>query len=274
MNGDMNEVREPGVKKPRKPDSVNIGEIAKLLTEEVMPELKHNNDSRRGTIKEVDIMMGNLTPKFIPYNPNDANAGVLLNNKLHDLAMINVRRKKLIDELKDSVYDVNDLHQPVLDYIMNDIPDYFWSVPASSTGKHHPQFAQGDGGLFRHTIAAMRVLKQLLVPMHIYVKERSNVYDIVNMFEALAIHDTMKLGTQKDYEEIPNLHTREDHPELVKLKYDKNSNVATECERVEQFVREHMGRWGKYKPVGLSSTMVHTADYLASRKDLEMLNLE
>jgi len=26
------------------------------------------------------------------------------------------------------------------------LPDYFFSIPASSTGKYHPSFAQGDMG--------------------------------------------------------------------------------------------------------------------------------
>ena len=31
------------------------------------------------------------------------------------------------------------------------IPDYFYEVPASSTGKNHPSFDHGTGGLLRHT---------------------------------------------------------------------------------------------------------------------------
>ena len=38
------------------------------------------------------------------------------------------------------------------------LPDYFFEVPASSTGKYHPDFALGDGGLVRHTKAAVRLL--------------------------------------------------------------------------------------------------------------------
>lgn len=33
------------------------------------------------------------------------------------------------------------------------IPDYFWEVGASSTGKYHPQYALGELGLARHTCA-------------------------------------------------------------------------------------------------------------------------
>ena len=35
------------------------------------------------------------------------------------------------------------------------LPDYFFEIPASSTGKYHPSYALGTGGLVRHTKAAV-----------------------------------------------------------------------------------------------------------------------
>ena len=37
------------------------------------------------------------------------------------------------------------------------LPDYFFEVPASSTGKYHPSFALNNGGLVRHTKVAVRL---------------------------------------------------------------------------------------------------------------------
>ena len=37
------------------------------------------------------------------------------------------------------------------------LPDYWFTIPASSTGKYHPEYALGDGGLLRHSKAAMRI---------------------------------------------------------------------------------------------------------------------
>ena len=37
------------------------------------------------------------------------------------------------------------------------LPDYFYEVPASSTGKYHPSYSLGEGGLLRHSKAAMRI---------------------------------------------------------------------------------------------------------------------
>ena len=42
------------------------------------------------------------------------------------------------------------------------IPNYFWDVGASSTGKYHPQYALGDLGLARHTCALVRILNYIL----------------------------------------------------------------------------------------------------------------
>ena len=36
-------------------------------------------------------------------------------------------------------------------YLIDALPDYFFEVAAASTGKYHPKYAQGNGGLVRHT---------------------------------------------------------------------------------------------------------------------------
>ena len=41
------------------------------------------------------------------------------------------------------------------------LPDYFFKVPASSTGKYHPSFALGEGGLYRHVRAAVGIAVEL-----------------------------------------------------------------------------------------------------------------
>ena len=42
------------------------------------------------------------------------------------------------------------------------LPDYFFEIPASSTGKYHPSFALGEGGLVRHTKVVVRMGHELL----------------------------------------------------------------------------------------------------------------
>ena len=46
--------------------------------------------------------------------------------------------------------------------LLDNLPEYIWSVPASSTGKYHPQYSLGLGGLMRHQIAVVRFLNFFL----------------------------------------------------------------------------------------------------------------
>ena len=42
------------------------------------------------------------------------------------------------------------------------IPEYWYHVRASSTGKYPPEYSLGEGGLMRHTVALVRILNCML----------------------------------------------------------------------------------------------------------------
>ena len=46
--------------------------------------------------------------------------------------------------------------------ILDRLPEYFYEIPTSSTGKYHPAFSNGEKGLVRHTKAAVRIAKELM----------------------------------------------------------------------------------------------------------------
>ena len=46
-------------------------------------------------------------------------------------------------------------------YLLEKLPDYFYTMPASTSGKYHPEFSLGEGGLVRHTKAAVRIAVEL-----------------------------------------------------------------------------------------------------------------
>ena len=56
----------------------------------------------------------------------------------------------------------NDRIRKSLETMLKKLPDYFYEVPASSTGKYHPSFALGNKGLLRHTKVAVRIAHELL----------------------------------------------------------------------------------------------------------------
>lgn len=164
--------------------------------------------------------------------------------------------------------------------VLHSAPDCFWTMPAATTGKYHPQISLGTGGLVRHTKAVVRLTIHLLNMAGI--PEESAEYSLA--IAAAILHDCCKKNDSEKY-------TAFDHPTraanliaksaaihntLVKGSY-KASTIRTLCAIVEC----HMGRWnvcprtGATLPTPLTplQRLVHTADYLASRKDITLANI-
>ena len=174
--------------------------------------------------------------------------------------------KKELGYIKDS--DVKES----LSFLIDKIPDYFFTIPASSTGKYHPQYATGDGGLVRHTKSAVRMAVELF---GIY-KFPEHTKDLIIM--SLVLHDSVKKGYEKEEQ-----YTRFDHPlvacEFIK-KYAKDLKITKEdIDFVCECISSHMGRFNTsdYSDVILpipktpEQKFVHMCDYLASRK---VINVE
>ena len=150
------------------------------------------------------------------------------------------------------------------------LPDYFYEVPASSTGKYHPSYSLGDGGLLRHSKAAMRIGYELLQDPSIGDKYTDDEKDLMLM--ALLIHDGLKSGNPKEK------YTRFDHPILMAdYLMDCEENLGLEVEEIEflgDVIKTHMGVWTTdyngneilEKPKTKYQNFVHMCDYLASRK--------
>lgn len=152
------------------------------------------------------------------------------------------------------------------------LPDYFFEVPASSTGKYHPAFALGDGGLVRHTKVAVRIAYELLQDPLIGDKYTNNEKDL--MIIALVIHDGIKYGIPKER------YTRFDHP-LLSGKFVRDNKDAlnfseSEINFLNEVIASHMGIWNKdYDgneilpiPKTKYQNFVHMCDYLSSKKFL------
>lgn len=152
------------------------------------------------------------------------------------------------------------------------LPDYFFEVPASSTGKYHPEYALGEGGLLRHTKAAVRIAYELLNDPCIGDKYTQDEKDLMIM--ALILHDALKSGLNHEK------YTRFDHPILIAdYIMDNEEELGLEVEEIEflsDAVKTHMGSWTTdydgvevlEKPKTKYQNFVHMCDYLASRKCL------
>lgn len=93
-----------------------------------------------------------------------------------------------------------------LKLLVNELPDYFFNIPASSTGKYHPDFAKSEHGLVKHTKVAVRFAKELLDNPGLN-NFSDNEKDIIIM--AIVLHDGCKSGRVKEK------YTRFDHPLVV-----------------------------------------------------------
>lgn len=150
------------------------------------------------------------------------------------------------------------------------LPEYFFKVPASSTGKYHPNFALGDGGLYRHVRAAVGIGVELF---RIY-NFSSDAQDMI--ITALILHDGWKQGLDGSG------NTTHTHP-IVAAKVLMEKVKCTEeiqkryLEVICSCIESHMGQWSTSKwdstvlptPQTEMQNFVHLADYLASRKALE-----
>lgn len=162
--------------------------------------------------------------------------------------------------------------------VLASCPTCFWHMPASTTGKYHPAFSLGEGGLIRHTRAVVHYTRHLL---------QMDGYTGIECDMAIAaaiLHDCCKKSDDEKY-------TAFDHPTRA-ARLIQNEATLMACtddsllppstvRSLCAMVAAHMGRWnvntrtGEELPTPLTplERLVHTADYLASRKDLTIENL-
>ena len=160
-------------------------------------------------------------------------------------------------------------------YLISNLPDYFFEVAASSTGKYHPEFSLGDGGLLRHTKAAVKIAYELLNDPCIGDKYTEREKDL--MIIALTLHDGIKHGIPEEK------YTRADHPTLAS-KYVKDNKEFlkmdnNDIEFICSVIESHMGPWNTHPytkeeilpiPKDKYQNFVHMCDYFASRKFLDI----
>lgn len=163
--------------------------------------------------------------------------------------------------------------------IIGGADDYFFTIPASSSGKFHPAFSLGEGGLVRHTKCVVYMAKCLCESFDIDEYKRDML-----IVAALA-HDVKKQGDD------PNGlgYTVHEHP-LLAARYVCEVYFASDIvipngvvSLIADMISSHMGKWGadpKFigdkTPLAMPQTecekILQAADYLASRK--EILNFD
>ena len=154
--------------------------------------------------------------------------------------------------------------------MLEDAPDYFFTIPASTTGKYHPSYALNTAGLVRHTKALVGIANDLLA-----LEQYNFDPDTKDMIRVAGIlHDAKKLGDNGSQWTVFG------HP-IIAADWVKNSKSETVSQDVKNeiasMIVSHMGSWNTSKhsetilpkPVTEEQKFVHMCDYLASRKHLE-----
>lgn len=186
-------------------------------------------------------------------------------------------KKELLKEYFDSVQDEN--VKKFMEQCIETIPEYWYTVPASSTGKYHPNYALGNGGLMRHTIALLRFFDRLVRNTMYGSPFTNREMDLLRV--ACLMHDSRKSGSDEDF--AVSKYTKFDHPILaanVVRSIETEYITDEEKEMIANAIESHMGQWnvdtyGKSKvelplPTNKYQKIVHLVDYLAAQKGVEV----
>lgn len=157
------------------------------------------------------------------------------------------------------------------------VPDYFFEVPAASSGKFHSVLECGFGGLVYHTRSVAKVANYL-VNLQQY-KSKLNEVEKDCVICATLLHDCLK----HDWENKTGFSVHQ-HPvlaaEFVKTDSRLDGIVNDEIRAmIGDAVASHSGEWTTSKrskvilpsPQNLVQELVHLSDYIASRGDIHIL---
>lgn len=153
--------------------------------------------------------------------------------------------------------------------------DYVFIKPASSSGKHHSLSESGEGGLIRHMKSVFYLGYDILELEHLAPLFDLRKRDLVLV--SLILHDCQKYGDEKDN----RVHTIVEHPKLaaVWIEEDKIFEGILSLEDrkfIADCIASHSGQWNTNrkgeeilpKPITVYQQIVHLCDYLASRRYL------
>lgn len=144
------------------------------------------------------------------------------------------------------------------------VGEWFWKSGASASGKFHPQFTHGEGGLVRHTRAVAWVCEEMLrLNTYAYMKDEYKDYARI----ACLLHDTRKYGEGNE----ENKDCYKQHGALAAIAINQAWFEFFSVEAPELLlmaVRSHMGQWVEDRddrPFTNIDRLVHLSDYIASR---------
>ena len=193
---------------------------------------------------------------------------------------------------KELSYIKNNILRNIVIDTLDNSPNCSIHIPASSSGKYHPSYSLGDGGLMRHIKAAVGIAHCMIETEIFDDMTMKNINDFTSYDElrveyadasyaALILHDCCKPDNTESHK------TLFDHPliaanlfkEIAKkyITQDNMQYMKHVVPMVHSAIASHMGQWNTApyakgivlpKPKSAIDAFVHMCDYLASRKFL------
>lgn len=191
-----------------------------------------------------------------------------------------------ISAFKGSFQLINNLQvRKFAQWITRNAPDYFFEIPASSTGKYHPKYSSREGGLCIHTLST------IIFANHLFPLYNFNQLEQDLIIASLIMHDMAKNGIEiLDNGQViqESNYTVAKHPliicEYVEYLYKTSDEVDEDIiyvfnnywDIIKGNVQSHMGQWNKDKvgndilplPATREQFFIHQCDYLASRRNI------
>lgn len=164
-----------------------------------------------------------------------------------------IRRFPHIEKIEDGA-----IKEEVI-YLTATSPEYFWEVPASNSGHHHP-ICRKKCGLWAHTLMGATAYERLA---ETYLNQGLiNEYELECGRAAILLHDQRKNGDPEE----PSFYSTDDHDLHMG---DVIANSASMPMKVINAVETHMGPWyDGPEPSSPLQKLVHNADMIASTQNI------
>lgn len=167
-----------------------------------------------------------------------------------------MRRLPEIELIEDE-----EIRKQTRDALARGTPDYFWKVPATSSGYYHNTYSKGKHGLWIHVKMGVTAYERMV---RSYVEQGLISEKEADMGRAaMLLHDMLKYGHKYESGD----HTRSNHDVMAGMWVGKNTDLPTPVVRA---VERHNGPWydgPTPEPDDHLSQLVHMADMVASTKN-------
>lgn len=165
-------------------------------------------------------------------------------------------------------------YRSLTEFLIEQLDDYWFIKPASSTGKYHPKFNNGEGGLARHSLNVCMWWQQMYRAFEqelMSFSGRDDMYDLGLI--ACLFHDAKKYGdaeensrwVKKDHDVRSMewfLHNVEIYEHMNDMNFDNKA-----INYIANAIDHHNGPWSTHgAPRTIFERLVFICDYASSQK--------